>query len=89
MAQFKINIPDEKLGNYINAFAVVGKYQAQIQDANGDIVDNPMSKARFAKNMVKSYFREVYVAAQVKILDEERRAIIEAATIETSDINVE
>lgn len=64
MANLTFVIPDEYLTDVVEAFAVKFGYQDEIQDP--DITDqpilipNPVSKAKFAKNMITNLIRITY-----------------------------
>ena len=88
MATFTINIPNDKITALLDAFAMQYNYQEQIETETGEMVPNPVSKAQFAKNIVTSFIKEVYIAGQVKSLEEQRIAAIntaktDIATVET------
>jgi len=91
MASFTINIPDDKVAGLINAFAVQYKYQETIDNPEtpGETIDNPVGKPAFAKNIIKSFIKEVYIAAQTKAIDETRQTIITDAATAISDVDVE
>ena len=89
MATFTITIPDEKVSAVVDAFCVQYRRPETVQDEETDnSIPNPISKTTFAKNILRSFVREVYVGAQVKTIEETRAQIIETATAETDAISV-
>jgi len=88
MANITITIPDAKLNAIVEAFATQYNYQDQITEDGMNYIPNPVSKAQFARNVINSFIKEVYVAAQVKELDATRVQTINTATAAVSDITV-
>ena len=89
MAQFTIVVPDDKVNGLVNAFAKQYSYQDKISDPEtGELIDNPMSKASFAKNIIKQFVKEVYVAAQVKELEATRVATVQQANTDIAGVDV-
>ena len=90
MVDFTITIPNDKVDSVVDAFAVQYKYQDTITapENAGEQIANPISKVLFAKNILKTFVKEVYVAAQVKELEVNRKAIIESATADVSGVEV-
>lgn len=86
---FTITIPDDKVSAVVNAFATQYRYQVNIDDGEGGTIPNPVSKAQFAKNIIRSFVREVYVGAQIKAIEATRLQIIEDANTATDGISVE
>jgi len=84
----KINIPDNLVKPLIDTFAAQYKYQAVAQDANGENIANPVSKAQFARNVIKSFIREVYVAGHVRDIDAQRAAVVKTKTEEIDTVSV-
>lgn len=87
MTKITIDIPDNKVQGVIDAFALAYGYQGKIQDGNGNEIDNPVTKAQFARNIINSFIKEVYVSAQVKGLDAQRQQTIVAASADVAGIN--
>ena len=86
MATFTITIPDDKVAAVIDAFASQYHYTTKIEDANGAMIDNPTSKAQFAKNVVNSFIKQVYIGAQIKALDATKQTTIATAETYMNDI---
>lgn len=86
MANITITIPDDKLNNVIEAFATQYDYKEKIIDVNGNEINNPVSKVQFAKNIVNSFIKEVFISAQVKNLNIQRQQIIQTANEDVSNI---
>lgn len=59
--QITYNIPDEIAADAVNALCWKNNYQAKILNASGEQVNNPESKAAFAKRMVLEYVRRTYI----------------------------
>ncbi len=88
MTQITIEIPEDKIQAVIDAFASNYNYPEQIKDENGVMIPNPTTKAQFARNIIKSFIKEVYVANQVKSIDEQKKVAINTANQEIDVINV-
>jgi hypothetical protein len=90
MVQFTINIPQERVADLLDAFAVQYNYQAEIDDPNNPdvMIPNPVSKAQFAKNTIKTYIKEVYIAGKLKEIENTRQQIIAQSNQEISTIDV-
>jgi|DEB0MinimDraft_6_1074348.scaffolds.fasta_scaffold278467_1 hypothetical protein len=56
-ATLSITIPDNQVNRVQDAFANEYGYQEQVLDENGDLVDNPVTKAQFTKSKVVSYIK--------------------------------
>jgi len=90
MASFTITIPDGKVQAVIDAFAKQYNYQETIPDPNdpNKQIPNPVNKGQFAKNILLSFIKEVYIAAQVKDLEVTRQATIATAKANVDDVTV-
>lgn len=80
-----LNLSDEN----VNSFASVYKYKETIEDESGKIVQNPVSKEQFAKNILRSFAQEVHIEAQVKPIEELKKETTITATAESETISVE
>ena len=91
MANFTIVIPDDKVAAVVQAFATQYGYQENIDDpANpGTQIPNPINKAAFAKNIIRSFVREVYIGAQVKEIEATRQATIDTASADLDTVTVD
>ena len=90
MAQFTISIPDDKVALVKNSFAIQYNRPDEIDDPdNPDVmIPNPVSKVQFAKNIIRSFIREVVRAAQVRTIEVQRQQIIVDADANTELIEV-
>ena len=88
MANITINIPDDKINAVVDAFATQYKYSPKVEDDNNQMVDNPVSKAQFARNILKSFVKQVYIAAQVAEVEATKQAAIATATTEVDGVDV-
>ena len=59
MAQIVIDIPANITTRVMNALAVHYGYQANIRDANGNLITNPETKAAFVKRMVVTTLKNI------------------------------
>ena len=60
-ASFTITIPDNKVAEVIEAFAIMFGYPEIVEDVNGDDIPNPQSKAEFAKEKIREMIKETYL----------------------------
>ena len=90
MASFTITVPDGKVQAVIDAFAKQYNYQETIPHPNdpNEQIPNPVSKGQFAKNILLSFVKEVYIVAQVKDLEATRQATITTAKAAVDDVTV-
>ena len=54
-AKFTFETTDENATRFVNASCGFGNYQAQIQDESGQTINNPETRAQFAKRALKGY----------------------------------
>ena len=87
--EITITIPDEKKNEVIDAFATQYNYPTKVQNEEGVEIDNPITKGQFALNIVNSFIKEVYVAGQLKPLEEEKAIARDTAIQEIDVITVE
>jgi hypothetical protein len=88
MADITITIPNDKLDIVVDAFADQYNYQETIGDEDGNQIPNPTSKNQFAKNIIKSFVKQVYVAKKVKELDATRQTTVDNAETDVSGVTV-
>ena len=55
-----ITVPDEKESDVLDALAYQNGYADQIQDENGDMVDNPTTKQQHIKAWILNVVRRSY-----------------------------
>lgn len=67
-----INIDNSLITETVNALCASGNYQDTITDANGQSVANPVTKAVFAKQVVRDYIRGI-------VIEQRKQAAILAA----------
>ena len=89
MATFTINIPDGVAPEVVEAFCIQYGRPETVDGPEGEQIPNPISKVTFAKNIVRSFVREVYVGSKVKALDATRQQIIETSNAETDAVTVD
>lgn len=78
MANITFTIPDEHMGELIDAFASVYKYQEMIQDpdvSEPSEIPNPQSKEQFAKDTIRNHIRNTYIKYKAKIDAEAASAV--------------
>lgn len=85
-----ITIPTDKKDAVIDAFALQYKYQEEVDDGKGEggLMPNPVTKGQFALNIMRSFVKEVYVAAQVKPIQEQTKTIAQQASEEMDVITI-
>jgi len=61
-----LTIPDDKAAQVVDSFCKAYKYQDKIRQADGLLIDNPVTKGQFTKNILISFVKEITrsVAAQ-------------------------
>jgi hypothetical protein len=62
MATLSITVPDAIVQRVLNGAAYYNGYQDQVQDGNGNLVPNPMTKVQFVKNIIKTYIKNCVTA---------------------------
>jgi hypothetical protein len=68
---------------YIDALSRRRNYQEQVEDENGEMVDNPQTKESFFWEKVNEYIKNEYEADLRDTLDAQTRATLEALLNET------
>lgn len=77
--QFTITIPDAVKDSWIDDFNLHHGYKAQIEDAEGNLIPNPQTKAQFMKAKVIAFIRESVRAARANRDSEVARQAASAA----------
>jgi len=98
MSTITMDIPDNQvtfrgeqmplINALIESFAIQYKRPEKITDESGELIDNPVSKGAFARGIIRQFIREVYAAANVSELDEQRNAVIAGANFDSDSIGV-
>lgn len=92
-----INIPDDKVTAIVEAFATQYQYQENIPNPDYDAevegseetIPNPTNKPRFAKNVIRTFIKNVYVAGQVTPVAQQNEVAEQTlATTATSDVEL-
>ena len=81
-----IEIPDNRVDEIIDGFAVQYGYQQKVKDTEGEEIDNPVTKAQFARNIIVSFIKEVYVASKIRDIETIRQKTIATAAEELKDV---
>lgn len=68
-----ITVPDAARDAIIDDFCLHHGYKAQIEDAEGNLIPNPQTKAQFMKSKVIGFIRESVKAERVKRESESAR----------------
>lgn len=89
MANITIVIPDDKVTAVVDAFCTQYNYKETITGIDGEPLPNPTTKAQFAKNVIRSFIKEVYISASVKPLEDTRKTTIETAKTEIENVTVD
>lgn len=85
MAQWKpvFEIPTDKAQDVLDTTTDYWGYQEQIQDENGDLIDNPQTRQEFAFEKVRSFIKDSYKAGKAKDADSHRvTAIADAEAVD-------
>lgn len=90
MAQFTIDIPQEKVTDLVDAFAIQYKYQESVEDPSNpdEMIPNPISKVQFAKDTIKAFVKETYVAGKLKAIETTRQEMVENAAADIEGVDV-
>lgn len=88
-----LTIPEDKKIAVIDAFALQYKYQDEVYQEGVDgeegiMIPNPVNKGQFAKNIIRTFIKEVYISAQVKPVQEQGKVIAEQANIDIDTVTV-
>lgn len=91
-----ITIPDDKKEAIVDAFALQYGYQDTIPNPDYspetkeslETITNPSSKEAFAKNILVSFIKQVYISGQVEPLEEQKKTIMENAKVEVETISI-
>ena len=85
MAQFTIEIPDDKVAELLTAFATLYPIPLAVEEGEEPLFTKP----QWAKKKVRDYIREIYTAWKAKEAAEDARlAAIEAADEYSEDWSV-
>lgn len=87
-ASFTLTVPNNVVGDVVQAFCTLYGYQETITD-EGVEIPNPESKANFAKRMIRTYVKEVYKAYKVQELEAQRQQIIRDAETAVGGVDVQ
>ena len=63
--KFEFTVSTETKTRIVDGIAYQHGYQDQVEDENGDLIDNPESRAVYAKRMAKRWIRENVKAWEV------------------------
>lgn len=78
MPKITLTLGDAETARFAKAFAQSYGYQNKIIDADGEKIDNPQSKADFAKEKIMQYIKDVVRSVEA---DEARQAVTMPADI--------
>ena len=53
-----ITVPDENAQEILTDFVTFHGYQAQIEDEEGNLIDNPLTKVQYMKRQIIRYLRD-------------------------------
>lgn len=76
---FSVEMPDGSLAKAIEAFSAVYQRPEKVKDANGEDIDNPVTKPRFMAQKIREFCVEVTKAYSV---EQARKKASDAATVE-------
>ncbi len=95
-ATMTITIPNEVVGDVIEAFATEFQYPTSVPDPictgeeDCEYISNPMSKATFAKQEIRRFIREIYIDHMRDIaISEAQTTSVITAEGEVTDVTVE
>ena len=54
----KITVPDDKAQEILNDFVTFHGYQAQVENEEGELVDNPLTRVQYMKRQIIRYLRD-------------------------------
>lgn len=91
-----IYIPDDKVQGVISAFTTQFGYEDTVPNPNYDpenpespeTIINPETRGRFTLRQIRLFIKNVYVAGEVAVLDEQRDPLIAEATTAMEDVTV-
>lgn len=78
MAQISFNIPDAIAPDVVLQFSEYHGYEPQVPNQNGEMVDNPQSRAAFSKQVLINHVRDVYRIMKGRAAAEAARDTAEA-----------
>ena len=83
MAEFKLCFNDSLNDRIVSGFCKQYNYQDKIQNPDGSITDNPISRQQFTQNMICQFVKEVTAAAEANVAgDQARKAAVDKARAE-------
>lgn len=91
-----IYIPDDKVAGIIDAFTAQFGYKDTVPNPDYDPNDtespetiaNPESRGHFTLQQIRLFIKNVYVAGEVAVLDEQRDPLIAEATEAMEDVTI-
>jgi hypothetical protein len=83
-----ITIPDDKVTAVVDAFATQYKYQEMIFDDQGVETPNPISKASFARGVIRQFIKDVYIAGVASDIDSTRVDALATAETDIDGVSV-
>lgn len=84
MAQITLTIPDAIAPDVVQQFSDYHGYQTHVPNGNGEMVDNPQSRAAFCKEVMRDHIRDVYRIMKGRAAAETAREAAEATAITTT-----
>lgn len=88
MANITLVIPNNKITDIVESFAVNYGYQAKITNEAGEEIDNPETKAQFAKRQILDFIKENYKVYKSRQVETQRQQVIADAQAYTQDLSV-
>ena len=83
MAEFKVRCDDSLEPRIIDGFCRQYNYQLKVQNPDGSIVDNPISRYQFTTDMICQFVKEVTAAAEANIaIEVAKKAAVDKARAE-------
>jgi hypothetical protein len=80
MAILSVTVPDAIAVRVLNAVAYYNGYTDMVWDMDGNQSPNPVTKAQFAKDVIKIFIKNVVVAYEaMKAAEDARQAATDAA----------
>ena len=71
MAKLTITIPDNIKDRVLDALCYSNSYKDEVENVNGEMVPNPVSKVQFAKDLLKTYIKMQVVGYEAQNHQEE------------------
>ena len=53
-----ITVPDDKAQEILTDFVTFHGYQVQVEDGEGNLIDNPLTKVQYMKRQIIRYLRD-------------------------------